>query len=222
MKYSSQLISCFSILVLVTAGNASARDLEKFEWYVQLSANSDAAGIKDSSNVIGQLKDATRGADRNDLPELGASFTPYLSVVFYRPEWQAEDVDYFSDYHAIARNKRDEWSFEVRSDDPWREVTLRWNGEGADLSTMRLVDIASNAVIPAAGEGVSPSYSFNMNGESVRVFQWIVLSRAEQGGRGQGSKKPPRKSDWQPPGLGKGKGKGKGLPTALPDDPFGN
>jgi len=146
-----------------------ARDLSKGEWYVRLTAT--AGDLKDSSNVLGQLRDSRRGYDLHDLKELSPFATPYLTIVFPHPEWDKNAGDYGSDFRGTHKRKN-KWIFEVRSDDPNRDVTLSWSGQAADMSGMLLVDTVTGTKVDARDAG--QQYAFNMDGQTVRKFKWVA------------------------------------------------
>jgi hypothetical protein len=151
-----------------------ARELGNGEWYVRLTAM--AGNLKDSSNVLGQLSDSLRGYDLHDLRELSPFATPYLTIVFPHPDWEEHAGDYGTDFHGT--NKRnDKWIFDVRSDDINREVTLSWSIQ-PNLSGMWLVDTVAGTKVAAQDAG--QQYTFNMDGQTVRRFKWVVNSNRRQ------------------------------------------
>ena len=144
-----------------------ARELDAGEWYVRLTAI--AGDLKDSGNVLGQLKDSKRSYDLHDLKELSPFATPYLTIVFPHPDWGDHTGDYTSDFHG-TRGRNHNWTFEVRSDDPNREVTLNWSSE-ADMTGMLLVDTVTGTQL--AAQAADQQYTFNMGGETARSFEWV-------------------------------------------------
>lgn len=262
-----QLATVVFTLLVLGAHPLSARELVEGEWTVRLELTADFEDIEDSYNTLGQLSDALLDYDRMDLHELGQPFAgTYLSVIFYRPDWtpgwETEDavyqfdwVDFNTDYHPISSipdpsgcevlppvEPGDEWTFEVRSNDTTRDLTLTWIGsEGADLERMVLVDLQENITVPAAIDGVPQVYSFRMN-SAVRGFAWRLLSDAEYEAGGNASAAPAlfgaesargaadefpteggaTTSDWLPMGWrpDPGDGAGQPVPEGLPDDPF--
>jgi hypothetical protein len=207
-----------AVLLAVSLG-AQARDLERKEWYVRLIISADRSGLEDPGNVLGQLEDASTGADRYDVRELAPPFPGrYLNIVFHHPEWERDIVDYTSDYHPLEHEEGDQWGFEVRSDDPDRDLTLSWEGQQANLKKMVLVDLATGEVISARTKN---QYRFNMDGANVRVFEWQYLGPQERGkavGKNRG-KTNARKSGWQPYGWTNGNGNGNGH-AQLPEHPL--
>jgi len=163
------LTATYGLLLLLSLPTAWAAELGKGEWYVRLIATSDT--LRDQGNVLGQLKDSKRGYDIHDLKELSPFATPYLTIVFPHPNWGENAGDYASDFHNIRR-RWDRWVFEVRSDDPNREVTLSWNGQ-ANMKRMKLIDVATRTRVKAIKKGKIQTYTFNMNGQTTRTFKWV-------------------------------------------------
>ena len=218
-------------LTTVTAPHLSAADLKPGEWAVRLILTSEAEGLEDPYNTLGQLWDASPELDDYDLPELSQTWAgTYLSVMFFRPDWASERETYNTDYHPVVYGKSDEWTFEVRSDDPYRDLSLTWVGQRTRMQTMALVDLQENIVFPAVVDGVPQVYHFRMNG-TVREFAWRVLSLREyrqlvRAGREDGqANRVTKKSNWLPRGWGQGEGRGHRrdpLAEGLPEDPFGD
>ena len=177
-----KLHSVFTVLIAVLAIGAnhlSAADLKKGEWSVRLILTSEAEGLEDPYNTLGQLENASLELDDNDLPELSQTWAgTYLSVMFYRPEWNAEKETYNTDFHPVTRKKIDEWTFEVRSDDPTRDLSLTWAGTRTKMKRMVLVDLEDDIVFPAVVDGQPQTYTFRMSG-TVREFAWRVLTGKE-------------------------------------------
>lgn len=218
-------------LVALVAPHLSAADLKRGEWSVRLILTSDADDLEDPYNTLGQLRGAAPGPDDYDLPELGQTRAgTYLSVMFYRPDWAPERETYNTDFHPVARKKSDEWAFEVRSDDPYRDLSLTWAGEGTKMKRMVLVDLQEDIVFPAVVRGKPQVYNFRMNG-TVREFAWRVMSKKEYrqlvkaGREERKAERKMKKSNWLPKGWGQGEGRGHRrdrVSQGLPDDPFGD
>ncbi|MEZ5572717.1 MAG: hypothetical protein R3E64_11910 [Halioglobus sp.] len=215
------------VAVLLQSGNSvSAPKPGKDDWSVRLILKSDTGGLEDPYNVLGQMEGASVQADDFDLYELEQTFPgTYLSVIFYRPEWGQEEETYNTDFHPVDSKSGDEWTFEVRSDDPTRDLSLTWVAENTSMKNMVLVDLEENTVLAAEIKGQPQTYYFRMHG-TVRAFAWRVLTDREfkdfeKVARRAASES--KKSDWLPQGWGQGKGKGyrgDSIPEGLPDDPF--
>ena len=194
----------FTALLMLSSNQLSARELADGEWYLKLLLTADGEGLADPYNTLGQLNDALPEYDRDDLPEPGQPFAGnYLSVIFYRPDWEtvweSEEEswdmgweDFNTDYRPISSTgpiagcdlehgieTGDEWTFEVRSNDVARALSLTWEGsEGANLERMVLVDLQENVTVPAVIDGEIQQYDFTMNG-AVRAFAWRLMSDME-------------------------------------------
>jgi hypothetical protein len=246
---------CAVLVAVVALGvnPLSARELEKGEWYVRLILKSDAEGLEDPYNQLGQLNDALPGLDTYDLPELdqpSGFIGPYLSVIFYRPDWETEAETFNTDYHPISsRKESDEWTFEVRSNTSTRYLNLTWvSGTKTNrMNKMVLVDLQNNVMVAAVIDGVPQEYSFEMNAY-VREFAWRLLTNKQYKefvATGEVStslvatdeastsfvttdqvstSNDTKKSEWLPRSWGQGEGKGydRKVPEGLPDDPFGD
>lgn len=67
----------------------------------------------------------------------------------------------------------DEWSFEILSDDPAREVTLTWTGPEEVLGMSLLIDLDTGEIIEPDSRG---AYTFQM-GAQIRYFAWEYEKR---------------------------------------------
>ena len=127
----------------------------------------EAEGLRDEGNVLGQLNDSVIGLDHHDLKELPPN-APYLTVLFPHPDWEADIGNFTSDFHPAGQNRKDSWSFEVRTDDPNRLVKLSWEGEKRILRRSRLIDEKTGKVIKPGKAG---EYEFVI-GDVSRTFTW--------------------------------------------------
>jgi hypothetical protein len=144
------------------------------EWYVRLIAAAPAERLKDSGHVLGQLRSSEQRYDAHDLEALAPSHTPYLTIVFPHWNWGAKAGDYASDYHPVKPGA-DTWEFEVRTDNPRRQIELSWQATGDAPMNMSLRDTKTGAVIPVqAGR-----YVFTM-GAPARSFTWRSFTSPAQ------------------------------------------
>jgi hypothetical protein len=178
MRYNTTAI-VFLITVLFSQ-SLVAEKLQRGEWYINLLLTSAADGLEDPYNKLGQRRGALPDYDSFDLPELGQTQPgTYLSVIFNRPDWDADKTTFNSDFHPVAKKQSDEWTFEVRSNSNSRALSLTWKGKRTKMKRMVLVDLDLNETIVAAIDGVPQVYQFNMGGEYVRHFAWRKLTRKE-------------------------------------------
>lgn len=230
MNLKTACTAAIALLALVTPFT-SAAELAEGEWAVRLVLTSAAEKLEDPYNMLGQLQDALPGLDKRDMPELSQTWAgTYLSVIFYRPEWGVKKQTYHTDFHPVAPQKSDEWTFEVRSNDPTRDLSLTWVGENTTMHTMVLVDLQEDRVFPAVVKGKPQVYNFRMNG-TVREFAWRLLTSKEykvlvaSGMEGGQARRKLQKSNWLPRDWGQGGGRGHRrdrLADGLPEDPFGD
>ncbi len=227
MKLLTTFIALAALLITVSVSAGRHKDraanLEP-QWYLRLTVVApDEDNIRDRGNVLGQLDDSRKGYDLHDLMELNPFSSPYLTLVFEHDDW-AEPGNYSSDFHAtgdLDQNKKkkkkknsdnraitpvrgnlDQWSFQVHSDDSYRNITLYWDqprlvarkvDANADESErledprrvtaqdlferMWLEDTQTGDRIYAVSSGYPQSYEFNMDGRNVRSFRWVLEDR---------------------------------------------
>jgi len=176
----------FSLISSAHAGNKPEKPGNKGggEWYLRLIAEAPGEGLKDSNTVLGQLPDSYESWDKHDLPELAPLNSHFLTVVFPHADWPFEAGDFSSDFHALSGKEGDEWLFEVKSDDPWREIVLSWRGH-YKIGHMWLEDVESGVRVNAVKDGALQAYTFNMNGQNSRLFRWVL---GANGGKGKNRK----------------------------------
>ena len=150
------------------------------EWYVRLIIDAPNEDLRDQGNVLGQLSDSELGYDEHDLKEIPPYSSPYLTLVFPHQDWGEYAGDYTSNYHPLGgKHDLDRWSFDVRSDDPTREISLSWSGNAKVLGKSRLIDNETGAVIFPAFVG---KYDFVMQSNS-RSFTWEYNYKSGKSGR---------------------------------------
>jgi len=143
------------------------------EWYVRLTVEAPTEQLKDDGNILGQLYDSAFDFDEHDLVETSPA-SPYLTIIFPQETWGENSGNYTSDFHPVTPKKvLDEWTFDVLSDDPEREVILQWTGPDAILRTSWLIDQNTGEVIEPDSRS---TYTFTMNGTQ-RRFTWEYEKR---------------------------------------------
>ena len=185
-----------SLMVLGTNAFAAKKESTPVEqeWYMRLIAEVPSQQMRDRGNVLGQLYDSSAGKDSHDLIELAPFGEIYLTIVFPHPEWGDDAGDYSSDYHNPDAYNADEWIFHVKTSATNSDVTLRWEGLNvvstsfggkkpkkkeelvidSFLDRMWVEDTATGERIPVVVDGELQTYTFNMNGSSVREFRWGI------------------------------------------------
>ena len=158
------------------------------EWYIRLTASS-AEGLKDRSNILGQLTDSVAGYDSHDLLEINPFGSSYLTIVFIHEDWEEHSGTYSSDFRNIETKNMMTWDFSVKTDDASRTVTLDCDipvlpgstetlqkqtiGIAALSDAMWLKEVSTGRYYRAYVSGEAQSYDFEMNGENLKSFQWI-------------------------------------------------
>ncbi|MEM7584132.1 MAG: hypothetical protein AAF560_12165 [Acidobacteriota bacterium] len=164
-----------------TSGSSSARQPDLAEkarpasepWFVRLIAESE--GLRDDGNLLGQLATSRRGPDLHDLKELPPFASPYLTVVFPKPDWGDHAGDYATDFHRLRRQpRRDVWRFEVRASPEIEEVTLSWDGPERIIRRLRLFDRTTGRRVPMRPDG---SYTYLSDGEPRKFVCWLPGGR---------------------------------------------
>ena len=169
-RYAAPALLALALVPAAVAGEAARPagvPFEEWSWYVRLTVEAPAAGLSDSNNVLGQLPDSLLGHDSHDLVELAPFASPYLTVVFPHPAWGERAGVYASDYHPVRPGRRDSWTFEVRSDNAERAVTLSWIGPPEVLADSYVLDLVSGEVVQAT----AGPYTFVMEAPT-RAFEW--------------------------------------------------
>jgi hypothetical protein len=171
-------------LLLSTLGAWAAPQLEPEEWYAELKVVTPDAKLKDNA-VLGQLLDSVEGLDAHDLRELPHQQAPDLGLLPFSSPWLtlvvtdqdpavlAQPVQLDSNFHGLPGRAVERWYLEVSSDDPHRDLMLRWSLSQNTGQRMRLVDLDRNVSIPAKRPNGSPVYPFNMDGLAKRRFAWV-------------------------------------------------
>jgi len=163
-------------------------------WYVRLTAEDPARGMKTASTQLGELEEDDV-VQKHTLKALTPFDSSYLDIVFRDPGG-VDAGDYKSNFHRYSEGVEDSWQFTVRTDDPDADILLSWRGlyvltpymddQGRQrykeyrsvtnplIQNMKLVDVSSGKEIAAAVDGKVQTYVFNMDGQNERTFEWIV------------------------------------------------
>lgn len=111
--------------------NRSRGNRNEEGWYVRIIA--EAEGKQDRGAVFGKLPDSVDGPDVHDLEKRAPFGDRYLSVLFPHPEWGGDEWGFASDYRALEKRRRNEWTFAVYVSEDVDEVTLSFEGPAAVL-----------------------------------------------------------------------------------------
>lgn len=165
---------------------ASSATIQK-GWYIRLEVESDR--LKDTGTVFGYLEGASDMKDKYDNASLASGG---LYTAIYHSDFDS-DKEYRSDFRSYVEpgTRSDKWIIRVHSGDKNANIRMWWKGivnversgtgafkESLDsqsdiFNKMRLIDVNTGNVIPVTGNG--DEITFDMNGTSVREFQWILM-----------------------------------------------
>jgi len=164
---------CIVVTLLCLSSVNAVSSEPNEDWHIRIIAQSKPENLVDRGTVIGELTTSTNQLDKHDLPELEPFSDPYLTVVLKKTV-DNELVEFNSDFRTpdlkINRDQK-QWRFTVKTDDPTRDVTLSWEGNGR-LDRMVLVDMETEAEIFPVIAGRVRDYTFNMSGKLERDFIW--------------------------------------------------
>ena len=189
----------FVSLLLFTGCNGTNEDNSADqinEWSIKINAVDSAGKLGDTNTRIGQVYPSTDGVDRYDLKSSGKPFGgDFMKVVYLIDGIQG---DYSTNYHSVKKEQYDSWIFVVKTNDPDRTITLSWPGifkvtsaeddykrvrlnhefKSYDpiMEKMQLRDMKTGEVISAVMDGTLQSYTFNMDGDTERMFKWEFLT----------------------------------------------
>ena len=119
-----------------------------------------------------------------------------ILISFFRDPAGVEAGDYKVNFHMHEEGSEDRWQFTVRTDDVNADILLTWRGlyvltpyiDDQDrqrykeyrsltnplIKNMKLIDVSNGTEIAAAVDGKVQTYSFNMDGQSEKTFEWVV------------------------------------------------
>jgi len=164
------------------------------DWYIRLVAEDPARALKSTSTQLGQLNEAD-AVENHTLKALTPFESTYLDIVFQNPDGISTG-EYKVNFHSYKEGVEDRWRFTVRTDDANADVLLSWRGvyilipyiddqnrqrykEYYSMTNplskyMKLIDTGNGMEMAAVVNGEVQTYSFNMNGQTERTFEWIV------------------------------------------------
>jgi hypothetical protein len=163
-------------------------------WYIRIVAEDNNRSLKTNLSQLGELEESD-AVQQHTLLSGGRFANPYLDVVFVDPDGVSAG-DYKTNYHVYGQGINDSWHFQVVTDDVNAEIRLSWNGlyvltptidaqnriqyteyrssTNPLIAKMKLIDSATGVEIPAMVDNDIQVYTFNMNGQVTRSFEWIV------------------------------------------------
>jgi hypothetical protein len=160
-------------------------------WYIRISTQS--SGLEDDQTVIGYLEGASDRRDRYDNEAFPSSGL-YTSI--YHNNF-GKKSDFRSDYRAYKEvgSRSESWIIKVNNARHKNsDVTISWSdiivvekrpkvgyseremANSTILQYMRLIDEEGGNIVDISQDS---SYSFNMNGKSVRELRWVILADGE-------------------------------------------
>jgi len=197
-KYLERLLEKNSCEPAVSRDSEVSIEAEAKEWYVRLTVEDPARGMKSQSAQLGQLTIAD-AVEKNSLKSLRPFGSSYLEIVFINPDGLPMN-EYKSNFHVYRDNISDSWHFTVKSDDIYSDVIVSWralyvlasyvDAQGRRryneyrsltnplLQKMQVVDESSGVKLPVSVNGKAPSFIVNMNGKSTKSFRWDLLTEA--------------------------------------------
>jgi hypothetical protein len=174
-------------------------EVQATNWYIRLVAEDAAKGLLSSDAQLGVLEetDATSKHTLSAFPPMGSN---YLDIVFRNPTGMTAG-DYKTYFQPWVDNSEYRWRFTVRTDQVNDQIALTWRGvyvlspymddqnrqrytERRSMTNpivhrMRLVDVQTGNTVFAFSEGKAKVYYFNMNGQSERTFEWVMVAKSD-------------------------------------------
>ncbi len=181
-------------IVVIPNEKLSIPETKATNWYIRIVAEDAARGMKTESSQLGELEvdDAVQTHTLKALSPFGGS---YIDVVFVDPNG-VDAGEYKTNFHLHQEDTENRWQFTIKTDDANADIMLTWRGlyvltpyvddqsrqrykeyrsmTNPLIKNMKLVDSSNGKEIAAAVNGQVQSYSFNMDGQTERTFDWVV------------------------------------------------
>ena len=163
-------------------------------WYIRLVAEDPVRAMKAGDTQLGELE-VSDAVEKHTLKALSPFGGSYLDIVFGDPSG-VDTGDYKVNFHVYEEGSEGRWQFTVRTDDVNADILLTWRGlyvltpyiDDQDrqrykeyrsltnplIKNMKLIDVSNSTEIAAAVDGKVQTYSFNMEGQTERTFEWVV------------------------------------------------
>lgn len=171
-----------------------AVDTKPSNWYIRITAEDSSRSMKTGSTQLGELE-VSNAVEKHTLKALTPFGGTYLDIIFRDPAG-VDAGDYKVNYHTYDAGTEDRWVFTVRTDDVNADILLSWRGlfvltpytddqnrlrykeyrstTNPLIKNMKLIDVDTGNEIAATVNGKVQIYSFNMDGQSERTFEWVV------------------------------------------------
>lgn len=165
-------------------------------WYVRIVASDAAKDIRSGDTMLGVL-DAENAVQKHTLEASATPANDYVDVVFRDPVGVAAG-DYKTSFQQyIDNNSEHRWSFVVKTDDINAQIALTWRGiyvlspyiddqdrqrynetrsmSNPVIKNMQLADVDTGNVINTLSSNKAKVYYFNMNGQTEKRFEWVMI-----------------------------------------------
>ncbi len=169
-------------------------EIKPSNWYIRLVAEDPAKAMISAGSQLGELEESS-AVEKHTLKAFSPFGTSYVDVIFVDPDGVASG-DYKVNFHSYEEGAEDRWRFTVRTDDNATDILLTWRGlyvltpyvdeqnrqrykeyrsmTNPLIKNMKLVDSSNGKEIAAVVNGKAQTYSFNMDGQTERTFEWVV------------------------------------------------
>jgi hypothetical protein len=169
-------------------------EVKPSHWYIRLVAEDMNRRLKSASAQLGELEESDT-IGKHTLKSLSPFGGTYVDVVFKDPAG-VDAGEYKTNFHVYNESSEERWQFTVKTDDVNADLSLTWRGlyvldpyvdeqnrqrykEYRSISNplikqMKLVDSSNGNEIAAAVNGKVQTYSFNMDGQTERTFEWVL------------------------------------------------
>jgi len=157
-------------------------------WYIRVLAIDKTDDIKTSDSKFGELEDIN--ASRYNLEVYNTFNQSQLSVLF-----QDNNKEFKALFHPYTEETQ-EWNFVLKSNNSNADIVLKWQGvyvldafmdsygrkrykeyrytQNPIIYNLKLIDKKTGVELPAIQDGRIYEYSFNMNGDNIREFMWVL------------------------------------------------
>ena len=149
---------------MILAANSPKWASSAAGWRIRLSAES--GDVRDVDNYLGLDTAGRVGRDSLDYPE--PPFFNGISLYFPHPEWGHTTTRYASDIRHTGGSSKQVWEFEVETDRPSSQITLRWELRDLPIGGFRLHDLTSGRTVDMQNQ---TEYAYQTGQGGIRRFQ---------------------------------------------------